>query len=48
MDYFTSSETKRRSKKKSKKIKVLSCAQLFAEVMYNVHHNESISSKFIM
>jgi ribose-phosphate pyrophosphokinase len=34
--------------KKSKKIKVLSCAQLFAEVMYNVHHNESISSKFIM
>ena len=35
-------------KKKSKKIKVLSCAQLFAEVMYNVHHNKSISSKFIM
>jgi ribose-phosphate pyrophosphokinase len=35
-------------KVKSKKIKVLSCAQLFAEVMYNVHHNESISSKFIM
>lgn len=35
-------------KKESKKIKVLSCAQLFAEVMYNVHHNESISSKFIM
>lgn len=34
--------------KKSKKIKVLSCAQLFAEVMYNVHQNESISSKFIM
>ena len=34
--------------KKSKKIKVLSCAQLFAEVMYNVHHNKSISSKFIM
>ena len=34
--------------KTSKKIKVLSCAQLFAEVMYNVHHNESISSKFIM
>jgi len=35
-------------KKESKKIKVLSCAQLFAEVMYNVHHNESISDKFIM
>lgn len=34
--------------KKSEKIKVLSCAQLFADVMYNVHHNESISSKFIM
>lgn len=33
---------------KSKKIKVLSCADLFAEVMYNVHHNKSISSKFIM
>ena len=32
----------------SKKIKVLTCADLFAEVMYNVHHNESISSKFIM
>ena len=35
-------------KKESKKIKVLSCAQLFAEVMYNVHHNESISDKFVM
>ena len=34
--------------KKRKKIKVLSCAQLFAEVMYNVHHNKSISGKFIM
>ena len=35
-------------RKKSEKIKVLSCAQLFAEVMYNVHHNESISGKFVM
>lgn len=35
-------------KRESKKIKVLSCAQLFAEVMYNVHHNESISGKFVM
>ena len=35
-------------KKESKKIKVLSCADLFAEVMYNVHHNRSISSKFLM
>jgi len=32
----------------SSKIRVLSCADLFASVMYNVHHNESISSKFIM
>ena len=30
------------------KVKVLSCAPLFAEVMRNVHYNESISSKFIM
>ena len=30
------------------KVKVLSCAPLFAEVMKNVHHNQSISSKFIM
>lgn len=34
--------------KPSSKIRVLSCANLFADVMYNVHHNESISSKFIM
>src|SRR5210317_2174794 len=30
------------------KIRVLSCADLFAEVMHRVHHNKSISSKFIM
>ena len=35
-------------KKESKKLRVLSCANLFAEVMYNVHHNQSISSKFII
>ena len=35
-------------KQKSKKLKVLSCADLFADVMYNVHHNQSISSKFVM
>jgi ribose-phosphate pyrophosphokinase len=35
-------------KQKSKKLRVLTCANLFAEVMYNVHHNESISSKFVM
>ena len=34
--------------KKSSKIKVLSCSDLFAEVMYNVHFNRSISSKFLM
>ncbi|RAJ15011.1 ribose-phosphate pyrophosphokinase [Olleya aquimaris] len=35
-------------KQESKKIKVLSCADLFAEVMQNVHFNKSISSKFLM
>ena len=30
------------------KVKVLSCAPLFAEVMKKVHYNQSISSKFIM
>ncbi|WP_055436026.1 ribose-phosphate pyrophosphokinase [Lacinutrix algicola] len=35
-------------KQKSKKIKVISCADLFAEVMHNVHFNKSISSKFLM
>lgn len=32
----------------SPKIRVLSCADLFADVMTKVNHNESISSKFIM
>jgi len=32
----------------SSKIRVLSCADLFADVMHKVHHNKSISSKFIM
>jgi len=35
-------------KQESNKIRVLSCAGLFADVMHNVHHNKSISSKFIM
>ncbi len=35
-------------KQKSSKIKVLSCSELFADVMHNVHYNKSISSKFIM
>ncbi|GGI56027.1 ribose-phosphate pyrophosphokinase [Winogradskyella haliclonae] len=34
--------------KESSKIRVLSCADLFAEVMQNVHQNKSISSKFVM
>ena len=33
---------------KSSKIKVLSCADLFADVMHNVHQNKSISSNFVM
>lgn len=32
----------------SDKIRVLSCADLFADVMHRVHENSSISSKFIM
>ena len=30
------------------KIKVLSCADLFSDVMHKVHNNKSISSNFIM
>ena len=36
------------SKKESSKIKILSCATLFAEVMTNVNSNKSISTKFLM
>jgi len=32
----------------NRKIKVLTCADLFADVMHRVHNNTSISSKFIM
>ncbi|GAA4289541.1 ribose-phosphate pyrophosphokinase [Aestuariibaculum suncheonense] len=32
----------------SDKIRVLSCADLFAEVMEKVHNNQSIASKFVM
>lgn len=35
-------------KQESKKIKVVSCAELFADVMLAVHNNRSISSKFLM
>ena len=35
-------------KKESHKIKVLSCAELFADVMHMVQNNNSISNKFIM
>lgn len=35
-------------RQKSDKIRVLSCADLFADVMHRVHHNTSIASKFLM
>src|SRR5690606_14199085 len=35
-------------KKQSDKLRVLSCASLFADVMQKVHNNKSISSKFVM
>src|SRR5690606_16524236 len=35
-------------KQHSDKIRILSCANLFAEVMQKVHNNKSISSKFVM
>jgi ribose-phosphate pyrophosphokinase len=35
-------------KVKSDKVRVLSCANLFADVMHRVHHNTSIASKFLM
>ncbi len=35
-------------KGESRKIKVVSCANLFADVMDRVHNNQSISSKFVM
>ena len=34
--------------KESNKIKVIGCAELFADVMKRVHNNTSISSKFLM
>jgi len=35
-------------KQQNSKIKVVSCAPLFAEVMHKVHNNTSISGKFLM
>ena len=35
-------------RQQSEKVKVLSCADLFADVMHRVHHNTSIASKFLM
>lgn len=35
-------------KQEHEKIRVLSCAELFADVMHRVHSNTSISSKFLM
>jgi ribose-phosphate pyrophosphokinase len=34
--------------KTSEKVRVLSCADLFADVMNRVHNNTSIASKFLM
>ncbi len=34
--------------RENNKVKVLSCADLFADVMHRVHHNTSIASKFLM
>jgi ribose-phosphate pyrophosphokinase len=33
---------------KSNKVKILTCADLFADVMHRVHNNTSIASKFLM
>lgn len=35
-------------RKQSNKVKVVSCCELFADVMHRVHHNTSIASKFLM
>jgi len=35
-------------KQQISKIKVISCAPLFAEVMHKVHNNKSISGQFLM
>ena len=35
-------------RQQSPKVKVLTCANLFADVMLSVNHNKSISSKFLM
>jgi len=34
-------------KKESKKVEHLTCSKIFAEAMYNVHHNKSIDKLFI-
>jgi len=35
-------------RKQSDKVRVVSCCDLFADVMYRVHNNTSIASKFLM
>ena len=35
-------------KRKSDKVRIVSCADLFADVMHRVHNNTSIASKFLM
>ncbi|MDG1571180.1 ribose-phosphate pyrophosphokinase [Robiginitalea sp. M366] len=36
------------ARQQSDKVRVLSCADLFSDVMHRVHHNTSIASKFLM
>ena len=36
------------AKQESSKVRILSCAELFADVMHRVHSNTSIASKFLM
>ena len=35
-------------KLESEKLRVVNCADLFAEVIQNVHHNKSMSNKLVM
>ncbi|MDP5043496.1 MAG: ribose-phosphate pyrophosphokinase, partial [Leeuwenhoekiella sp.] len=35
-------------RRESNKVRIVTCADLFADVMHRVHNNTSIASKFIM
>ena len=45
--YGTSGAYSIEIKKESKKVEHLTCSKIFAEAMYNVHHNKSIDKLFI-